>query len=372
MQLLEHIAKRRARAVGLPVPKGYIAMSGAAAAEAASKLGEMVVVKAQIPAGGRAKAGGVVISGRSEAHAIAERMLGTQMCGYHVASVLVEEYLKPASEVYLAVAVDDRRASPVFMLGLHGGVEVNSRGNEVVQVNFPIFTGLQAWHVWEAATRCGAEPNIAKAVLSPAMAIYKLFLRYRAELVEVNPLLLREGTRAVAADVRIVVPGPDDISDANMSRSRNGFDMVELDPEGKVGLLTTGAGASMLLVDLLTEAGLRPINFCDIRTGSLRGSADRLVAALRLLVRYPNLKCIAVNVFAGITDLAEFAQLLVKAVRECSPTVPVVVRVEGMGSQAARGNLRRAGLTCAETFDELEAMVSDIVGERRSRERLTC
>jgi len=372
MQLLEHEAKRRARALGLAVPKGYIAMSAEAAAMAAFDLGDTVVVKAQVPTGGRSKGGGVFVTSTHEVEAIAQGLLGSLVCGYPVNSVLVEEYVPSDREIYMAIAIDPRRGSAVLMLGLQGGVDVNRHAEKVARVDISVLTGLRDWHVWQAAEACEADAETTNALIYPAKVSYELFTRHRADLVEINPLLMTKGSQALAADIRIVVPGPDEANDGNLSRTRDGFDLMELDPQGLVGLLTTGAGASMLLVDVLTEAGLRPINFCDIRTGGLRGSSARLVAALRQLERYPNLACIAVNVFAGITDLAEFTKLLLSAIDECSPSVPVIVRVEGLGAEIARKRIRESGLISARSFDELEKLIHDTVNHGSRGEMFTC
>jgi len=363
MQLLEHDAKRLAQTVGLDVPKGYLAGSPAEAAAAAFKLSDTVVIKAQVPVGGRGKAGGVVVTERKQAETVAAAMLGRRLHGFMVESVLVEEYVNPSLGIYLAVTIDPRSASPMLMLGLNGGVEINRHADKVARIHASVLTGVRSWHVWQAASLSGIDAGIAKDLVAPMQRAYRLFLDTRAELVEINPLLIQDKSRPIAADVKIVVPGAD-ARDGSFSRLRDGFDLIELDPTGLVGLISTGAGASMLLVDLLGDAGVRPINFCDIRTGSLHGKPDRLIIALKSLGRYPNLRCVAVNVFAGITDLAEFVELLLVAIKECSPNVPLVIRVEGLGSENARDRLRAHGLICAESIDDLQRMITETVNYR--------
>lgn len=364
MQLLEYEGKRRARLAGLSVPEGYLAASPAEAAAAASRLGERVVVKAQVPVGGRAKAGGVIVCDRGRAASVAGDMIGTKVGGHLVSTVLVEEFVPAKHAAYLAITIDPRQASPVLLLGLDGGVDVNQHAAQISKTSISLLTGLHDWHVWHAASRSGAGLNIMNALIAAAKSAYQLFLQYRADLVELNPLLITDKDRAVAADVRIVLSGHEMSGVPGMSRVNHGFDLIELDPDGYVGLITTGAGASMLLVDLLTDAGLRPTNFCDIRSGSLRGSPDRLLAALNTLKTYPSIACVGVNVFAGITDLAEFAELLVLAIRSDPPAVPVVVRVEGKGVEPARRRLRAAGLNCVAGFDELIEEIAKTVARR--------
>jgi succinyl-CoA synthetase beta subunit len=192
-------------------------------------------------------------------------------------------------------------------------------------------------------------------------AVFRLFVEGRAELVEVNPLIVSPTGEGIAADVRIVLDGRDGAERTRMSRADQGYDFVELDGQGDVGLITTGAGASMVLIDLLEDAGLRPIDFCDIRSGSFKGSSERLVAVLRILNAYPNLACVAVNIFAGITDLKEFADLLLVALQKEPPAVPTIVRLEGPDVVAARDRIRNAGLPWAGSLEDLLQQVRGIV-----------
>jgi succinyl-CoA synthetase beta subunit len=206
----------------------------------------------------------------------------------------------------------------------------------------------------------GVPPDLIPLLLRASRAVFRLFMDSRAELVEINPLLVSATGDGVAADVRIVIDGRDETA-SRMSRADQGYDFVELNPQGDVGLITTGAGASMVLIDLLHDAGLRPIDFCDIRSGSFKGSADRLVAVLRVLNSYPNLACVAVNIFAGITDLKEFADLLLVALQKEPPQVPTIVRLEGPDAGAARNRIRNAGLPWAESLDDLLQEVGRVV-----------
>ena len=361
MQLLEHEAKQRAQAAGLVVPKGHLAHSPEEAIAAASTLGNRIVIKAQIPTGGRGKAGGIVVTERQSAGTVAASLIGTQIAGHMVRAVLVEEYLPASQELYLAVTVDEPSARPLLLLGLHGGVDVNQNGTEVARVTVPLSSGLHDWHVWQVARIAGASPELMVMLRKASRSAFRLFLECRAELVEINPLVVTANGDGVAADVRIVLDGRDEADGNAISRANRGFDFVELDPHGCVGLITTGAGASMVLVDLLADAGLRPINFCDIRSGSFKGSAERLVAVLRELKAYPTLTCVGVNIFAGITDLQEFADLLAVALDREPPGVPTVVRLEGPGAQVARERLRQAGLPCAVTLDDLLEQLKRIV-----------
>jgi succinyl-CoA synthetase beta subunit len=361
MQLLEHQAKEWAQAVGLAVPNGHLARSPDEAVAAAAGLSQRVVVKAQVPIGGRSKAGGIVVTDQQEVAPVASRLIGSEIAGYRVDTLLIEEYVAAKYELYLAVTIDPRTASPLLLLGARGGIDVDEHAVEVARVSVPLFLGVRSWHLWQAATIAGVAPDLMAMLWRVSRAMFRLFVECRAELVEINPLIVTATGDGVAADVRIVIEGREEAETTPMSRAGQGFDFVELDPQGAVGLITTGAGASMVLVDLLKDAGVRPINFCDIRSGSFRGSPERLVAVLRVLNSYPNLVCVAVNIFAGITDLKEFADLLVVALRKEPPAVPTIVRLEGPDAGAARVRIRNAGLPWAAGLEELIQQVHGVV-----------
>jgi succinyl-CoA synthetase beta subunit len=162
---------------------------------------------------------------------------------------------------------------------------------------------------------------------------------------------------------------PNAYADANRKLAE-GFDYVALDPEGEIGLVTTGAGLSMMLIDELTARGARPLNFCDIRTGQMRGSPDRLMRVLAWITAPASLKAVLVNIFAGITDLSEFAKLLATAV-ESTPTltVPVVARLVGRNADEARRILaeRQPAMLVTEDLEQAVRRVEDIVAGARGR-----
>jgi succinyl-CoA synthetase beta subunit len=254
----------------------------------------------------------------------------------------------------------------LLLFSTKGGVDIEAHSLDVARVELTMRTGVRPWHVRRAVREGGANEAVAIAVIDACELAFRLFVGCRADLVELNPLLLTDEGDVVAADVRISFDDgePAAIDGRESSRSLDGYDFVEIDPSGDVGLITTGAGASMLLLDRLTDAGARPINFCDLRTGGLRGSSDRLEDVLTRLVAYPAIEAIAVNVFAGITDLQEFAELFVSAYQKVRPGLPILVRVDGFGVDAARSALANAGLRCVHGFDDLIADVAGVVRER--------
>jgi succinyl-CoA synthetase alpha subunit len=358
MQLLEHAAKAIAARAGISVPRGEVASTAANAQAIAARLGGQVAVKAQVPIGGRGHAGGIVLAKAAEAGAAATRLLGSTVLGFHVDSVLVEEAVEAVQELYLAVTIRPAEREVVLLLSAAGGVDVESQGAERLGlVTLPIGTGLRPWHVWQAAAASGVDAALVPPLIDTARRLHGLFWSERAELVEVNPLFVTASGGLVAGDVRII-PDPEAVhDDQDDTPPELKFDFLILNPEGRVGLVTTGAGGSMHLIDRLHEAGLDPIDFCDLRTGRPRGLAERLTSVFRRLGEMPNLACVAINFFAGVTILDEIAPILLDVIRASAPPVPIVARVEGRGAPGLRASLAEIGVGCATSLDELVMMV---------------
>ncbi|WP_033289044.1 ATP-grasp domain-containing protein [Amycolatopsis jejuensis] len=356
-QLLEHEAKTLLAAEGIPCPPGTVVTTAAEAAEAARRLGDRVAVKAQVPIGGRGKAGGVRIVAAGEVAAVADELFSVEVRGFRAAELMVEQALDSRRELYLALLADARTRAPMLLLGAEGGVDVEA-GQSISQVPVRMSAGVLPSTVWRAAEELRLDAETATALVPIAQALWRVFRTSRAELVEINPLLDCPGRGLVAADARVVpdpaLRPPPALDDLQRGSRALGFDLVVLDPAGRVGLLTTGAGASMLVADLLTAGGTPPYNFCDLRTGSFRGSTSRLDFALHAFASHaPQLRVIAVNVFAGVTDLDEFSELLLRAL--ATNALPVVVRVEGRNADRARKRLADAGIQTAATVEDLVA-----------------
>lgn len=319
------------------------------------------VVKAQVPVGGRGKAGGIRLCASPAAVAeAAGALLASRLAGHLVASVLVEQAVLGA-EHYLSLAVDPAGFGLRILHLAHGGVDVERHG--------PATPGLL----------CPPEPASLDAALAAVLPEHKplrdlaarlgrLLLERELLLAEINPLFVTP-TACIAGDAKLVVDlnaiarqprlrrlieaRPDAYPDA-LRKLEHGFDYVEIDPEGRIGLLTTGAGLSMMLIDELVARGGRPLNFLDIRTGQLRGSPARIVQALAWMAERPSLRVVLVNIFAGITDLGEFAGLLADALEQAALPVKVIARLVGRGQGEAVRILaeRRPGLLVTEDLEQ--------------------
>jgi succinyl-CoA synthetase beta subunit len=368
--LIEADGKALFREHGLAVPDGVLVTErGGFTARPAGPL----MVKAQVPIGGRGKAGGVQRCADAAAAAAAvDRLLGSSLRGHAVEACLVEP-VADGRECYLSVMLDAAAGAVRITFLPEGGIEVESLaatlGSEATRL---CALDAEAMRMALEAVTAGLPPAEASAARQAGQSLIRLFLDCELMLAEVNPLFLTaEG--CVAGDAKVVVdlnaihrqprleamilarPGP--YADA-CRKLTEGFDYVELDAEGRIGLITTGAGLSMMLVDEMVARGAGPLNFLDIRTGQLRGSPARLIRVLDWIAAKASVRVVFVNIFAGITDQREFAMLLADALA-ASPVhgVPVVARLVGNGAAEARAALaeRRPDILI---FEDLEAAMA--------------
>ncbi|MEJ0019597.1 MAG: ATP-grasp domain-containing protein [Acetobacteraceae bacterium] len=363
MLLIEADGKALLAAAGVAVPDSVLTGDTA--------IGELPgegpwMVKAQVPVGGRGKAGGVVrCEAPQDVAAAVQRILGMRLKGHQVDACLIEQ-AAVGEERYLAVMVDAASYGLRVIYSAQGGVEIEQSGSAQGRLCPP-----HAAAVAEALGELGADA----AVVALGRRLTEMLLARELALAEINPLFVA-GDTCVAGDAKLVVDlnaverqptiaalieaRPQVYADANRKLAE-GFDYVELDPEGEIGLVTTGAGLSMMLIDEMTARGMKPLNFCDIRTGQMRGSPARLMRVLEWMTARASLRAVLVNVFAGITDLAEFAGLLATAIEQSSSLrVPVAARLVGRGAAEAKRILaeRRPGMLVTEDLDEALAALT--------------
>ena len=303
-----------------------------------------------------------------------KRILGARLKGHKVDACLVEQ-VAHGEERYLAIMVDAASYGLRVIYSAQGGVDIEQSGGADGRLCAP-----HAGAVSEAlADMIAAETEpMRRQIASVGKALAEMLLQHELALAEINPLFV-SAAGCVAGDAKIVVDlnavdrQPEIAAliaaraatylDANR-KIAEGFDYVELDPEGEIGLVTTGAGLSMMLIDELTARGAKPLNFCDIRTGQMRGSPARLIRVLEWISSGASLKAVLVNIFAGITDLGEFAGLLAAALEQ-SPSikVPVVARLVGRGAFEAQRILRekQPGMLVTEDLEEALGRIDAII-----------
>jgi len=353
--LLEHHGKELLASHGIAVPAGAFVSSGGDPQALALPDGPLMV-KAQIAAGGRGKAGLVrAAASRTEATRIVGQLESTGANGKPIHGFRIEQRIDFIREAYVSLSVDAKAARIRLMVAPEGGVDVEAAATQRSILSDP--EGLPQ----AVQQLCATLPPDMRAVLHDAsMRLADAFLRHEATLLEINPLFIVAGGRFVAGDVKLVIddnaiprqpairalleqhPG---IYPEAARKLAHGFDYVEVDPQGEIGLITTGAGLSMQLIDELKSQGCRPLNFCDIRSGQFRGDPARLVAAMRWIAARRTVRVVLVNIFAGITDLAEFARLLVQAAAQVPELrVPIVARLIGRNLDDARQILDASAL----------------------------
>jgi succinyl-CoA synthetase beta subunit len=365
MLLIEADGKALFAEQGIPVPAGVVVTD---VVPPLSGDGPWMV-KAQVPVGGRGKAGGIDrCRSRSDVETAVARMLGSRLKGHAIDACLVETAAE-GQERYLAIMVDAASYGLRVIYSAQGGVEIEASGSAQGRLCAP-----HPGAVAEALVDLIAgEPTVLRLqVAAIGKALAELLLARELALAEINPLFVAE-TGCIAGDAKVVIDlnaidrqpriaamvaaRPAIYLDA-CRKIAEGFDYVELDPAGEIGLITTGAGLSMMLIDELTARGAKPLNFCDIRTGQMRGSPARLIRVLEWITARSSLKAVLVNIFAGITDLGEFAGLLAAAI-QASPSlrVPVVARLVGRNAAEARRILGAAQPGMLVTEDLPEALV---------------
>ncbi len=367
MYLLEHDAKTLLAREGITVPAGCLIDSAKAVASTPLPTAPWVV-KGQIAAGGRGKAG-IILRAETieELHEHAEAILGMTVKGRRVGEVRIEQNVGPAEEVYIALLLDAAAGGVRVIVSAQGGMDIEALPPQDIHAETADADHAALRSCVERLTHTLPAPKGA-ALREAGDQLARIFLEREALLIEVNPLFVKGDGTWIAGDAKIVtddgaLPRQAAVRELLDRRTaaypeaalklEHGCDYVVVDPEGEIGLLTTGAGLSMMLIDELRAAGLKPYNFLDVRTGGLRGETARLVNVLKWISAGLRVRVLLVNIFAGITDLAEFSRLLVEALAQVPELkVPTVARLVGNGLPAARDVLEKAGIHLYTDLDE--------------------
>jgi succinyl-CoA synthetase beta subunit len=372
MFLLEHDAKTLLARHDVTTPAGLIVENAQDIASMELPAGPWVV-KGQIAAGGRGKAGIIRKAATREATArAAGDMLGTIVKGHKIGAVRIEQQVQQAEEAYVALLLDAAAGGVRVIMSPRGGMDIEAVPPEDIR------SAVAALDT-EAIVECvreiaGAWPDAkGRALREAGERLAEVFVAREAMLVEINPLFVRSDGGWVAGDAKLVTddnalerqPEIKALLERRASaypeaaiKLEHGFDYVVVDPDGEIGLLTTGAGLSMMLIDELRQQGLKPYNFLDVRTGGMRGNPGRLVSVLRWMTAGRKIRVLLINIFAGITDLGEFSRLLVTALRMVPELhVPVVARLVGNGLPEARPLLEAGGV---HLYTDLDAAVAEV------------
>ena len=377
MNLHEYQAKDVFRSYGIPVPAGKVAASAEEAAAAARALGGAVwVVKAQVHAGGRGKAGGVKLARDVEAvRAAAAGMLGKRLVtaqtgpeGLPVERVYVESGSDIAREIYLSLTLNRERARIALIASAAGGMDIEEVAHKtpekILTANIHPAAGLQAYQARELAFGLGLSSGQITQFQSLTQALYRLYVDKDLSLVEVNPLIVTPTGSLVALDAKINVDAnalfrQDELArlrDASqedpMERRASEHDLNYVSLDGDIACMVNGAGLAMATMDLIKLHHGRPANFLDVGGGA---TSERVTAAFELILSNSRVRAVLVNIFGGIVRCDTIADGVINAVKKVGVKVPVVVRLEGTNAQLARAKLASSGLTITAAADLTDA-----------------
>lgn len=377
MNLHEYQSKELFAEFGIPVPRGIAATTAEEAENAARELGgELWVVKAQIHAGGRGKAGGVKLTrSAQEAGQFAAQMLGQRLVTYQsgpdglpVNVVYVEEGSKIARELYLSVLVDRELDQVTFIASAAGGMDIEQVAAEtpeqIVTVAIEPLAGVQDTQIAELSAGLGLNESQNAQFGELVTRLYKLFIECDASLVEVNPLIITEDGDVLSLDAKIniednslfrqerLVELRDLSQEDDMEREAAEHDLSYVSLNGDIACMVNGAGLAMATMDLIKLHGGEPANFLDVGGGA---TSDRVAEAFKLILSNDNVAAILVNIFGGIVRCDLIAEGIISAVKEVGVSIPVIVRLEGTNVIRGRQLLASSGLDIIAADDLTDA-----------------
>jgi len=366
MNLHEYQARDILRRHGIPVPDGDVAATPAEAARIATRLGGRVVVKAQVHAGGRGKAGGVKLAATpDEAAQVAAKILGMAIKGLTVRQVLVAPAADITSESYVGIIVDRASQRPVLMVSAAGGIDIEEVAaktpEKIHRVTIDPRYGLLAHQAQALAFALYRDIGQVRAAADIMQKLYGAAYAVGASLVEINPLVTTPQGAVVALDAKIVVDDneldrrpeiaalrdPHAEDPAEVAARAAGLTFIKL--AGTVGCCVNGAGLAMATMDLVKYYGGEPANFLDIGGSS---NPQKVVAALSIITADPSVRAILFNIFGGITRCDDVANGIVTATRQLTLRVPMVIRLTGTNEREALAILSNAGFSALTDMDE--------------------
>jgi succinyl-CoA synthetase beta subunit len=383
MNIHEFQAKEIFARYGIAVPRGIVAATPAEAKAATQELGGQSVVKAQIHAGGRGKSGGVqLVRSPEEASESAQRMLGSNIVtpqtgpeGAPVHKVLIEELADIKKELYVALTIDRGHRSPVLLVSIHGGMDIE----EVAATNpqdihtEPIdpLLGLMPFQTRRLVRHLGLEPAVAGDAAKLLTALYQVFVDNDCSLLEINPLIITGDDRVVALDAKINLDDDSMFRHADLMAYRDvsqedeleaqaaDLDIAYVNLDGDVGCLVNGAGLAMATLDVTTAAGAAPANFLDVGGGA---TPEKVSSAVKIILSDPKVRRVLVNIFGGILRCDIAGEGIVMAYKETGSTIPLVVRMLGTNVVEGKEILGASSLPVvfAETLTEAAEAIKQL------------
>jgi succinyl-CoA synthetase beta subunit len=386
MKIHEYQGKAILARYGVPVPRGEVAFNADEAADIARRLGgTVVVVKAQIHAGGRGKGGGVKLArSPEEAQKLAAKMIGMTLVthqtgpdGRVVGRVLIEEGLQMTRELYVSLVLDRAAGKPVMMASSAGGMDIEevaaSTPEKIVKVYIEPGVGIVPFEARQLGFAIGLDGPQVNKFVKLATALYDAFVATDATMIEINPLVVTAAGDLLALDAKLNFDDNALYRHADIKELR---DLGEEDPleieaskfnlnyihlDGNIGCMVNGAGLAMATMDIIKLAGGEPANFLDVGGGA---NAEQIRNAFKILMSDKKVKAVLINIFGGILRCDVLAQGVIAAVKELGVPVPIVIRMEGTNVDEGKRLLRESGmkLTTADSMDEAATKVVQLAG----------
>jgi succinyl-CoA synthetase beta subunit len=358
MKLIEYQAKEVFARYGLPIQKGFVARTQDEVKNGLSALSFPVVIKAQVPVGGRGKAGGIKLANDpAEALEKATAILSMEIKGIKVKKVLITEAVDIGKEIYLGIVQDRRAKAPVVMVSAEGGVDIEevarTKPEAIHKLVVDPVWGLQAYQARELAYRLDPDPQRAKHLSQTLLLLWRIYRDTDATLAEINPFVFTTRGEPSCVDAKILVddnalfrhPELEAMRDMDYENPQEheakSFDLSFVKLDGNIGCCVNGAGLAMATMDLIKHFGGEPANFLDVGGSS---SPEKVKKAFSIILSDPNVRSIYLNIFGGITRCDDIAQGLIEVFREMEIRVPVVARLTGTNEEKARQILSESNL----------------------------
>lgn len=370
MNLHEYQGKELFARFGLPVLPGQVAGTPEEARDVAASIGGLVVIKAQVQAGGRGKAGGVKLARTpDEAFEKARDILALTIKGLPVRKVLVAQAADIAKEYYLSIVMDREKKAPLIMLSAEGGVDIEevarTAPDRILKQHIEL-DGLRPYQARNLMSKVFTDFKQAAQAADVLMKLYRVFMDGDCSLAEINPLAVTPEGRVIALDAKVVLDDNADYRHRDWEHWRDpgeetmgqklarekGLSYVKLD--GDIGCVVNGAGLAMATMDLIKHYGGEPANFLDIGGSS---NPEKVTAALRIITGESHVRAILFNIFGGITRCDDVANGIVASLEESPLSVPLVIRLTGTNEEKARQILSGFGLGATTSMDEAVQMV---------------
>ena len=390
MNLHEYQSKKLFLDHGIPVLKGEIANSPNEAKSAAEKIQSGIwVVKAQVHAGGRGKAGGVKIAkSLAEVGERAAEMLGTNLItkqtddlGLRVSKVYIESGTSIQSEYYLSLLVDRTKESWTFIASKEGGVDIEAVAEEspdkIINYTIDPFKGLEIESLKEMADRMGFIDDIQSQFISITKKMFEIAKEKDANLIEVNPLILDDENQLIALDAKITIESnalfrqkellllKDDSQENELEVKASEHDLSYVSLDGNIACMVNGAGLAMATMDLIKLHGGEPANFLDVGGGA---TTERVKMAIEIIMENPNVDAILINIFGGIVRCDVIAQGIYEAVKSTKIDIPIVVRLQGTNVELGRKILEESGMKIISASDLTDAAIKVVASVKGKAE----